>query len=513
VEQLTPKTYFKYCLIALPLVIAALLLAFWGVWDVYRADDDAQAYDMANRIDAEAEGTADKFFLILRINHDRVHWAPISNLILYPTLVDDKNTRIVLINLVVLTVVSVLAGCFSRALGADFWPAIFCSVWIASSQVLVFPVATCWGVLNMLPSVFTMSGAWVLWIWLNAQAGDDGMTKIRWRFIFGFMAFLALAMLTKETGSRGLMLAVAVVAVALVYRRNSQYRKEAAMLIIFLMGWILIYFSVRYIFTEAAVPLLRRGMLGYQRMQIGHLNNIANIAKILLASLNPVNSYAIYLKMIQRNYLLILPAVIWGITLLIGWGALIIKGGRKNRLVGIFVALLILCSLFPEFLLGKVSEMYAMASLWPLAILSAIVLTYIWTRNNWLRYVLVLSVFLIVVSNICSARVKVKEILATGRNSREIRQSMMELTKDLPNGSSVAIIYKPQPKESFARFGERGVRAGGMFYQKHRFSLKGFKFGEPIPNPEEFDLILKESEDQNRLEVVAPDRKGLQKNL
>jgi hypothetical protein len=508
--QLMLKNHFRHCLIALPFVVLVLLLAFWGIWGAHRAYEDAHAYRMADRVDAEANGLASKLYRLLTVNHDSAHWTPISYLILYPTLVDDTNRGIVLINLVVLGVASVLAGCFSRALGAGFWPAIFCSVWIASSQALVLPLATCWGTLNMLPSVFTMSGAWVLWRWLNESGSDDGTSKIRWRFLFGFIGFLTLAVLTKETGIRGLVLAAGVFVIVLVYRRGLQYRKEMGVLMGLILAWVVLYTLIRYTFTDAQVPLLRDAHLGgYKQMRLDGWINVRNIGTLLLGSINPVNSYAIYLKTVWKEYLeaalFLLPAISWGVVLISGWLSLIVKASRQNKISALFVAILSLCSLFPEFLLGEVSEYYAMATLWPLALLSAIVLTYIWAKKGRLRYVLMPIVCLLSVSNICSSRAKVREILATGRNAHEIRQSMRELTRDLPSGSKIAVFYKPHSKEAFARFGPRGIETTGIWYGGDRNVWALFEFGDSIPRPEEFDLILKESKDQRKLEVVAPD--------
>lgn len=507
------KEHLRHCLIVVPFVVLVQLLAFWGIWGAHRAYEDAHAYRMADRVDAEADGLASKFCRLLTTNHDSKHWTPISYLILYPTLVDDTNTRIVLVNLVVVGVVSVLAGCFSRALGSDFWPAIFCSIWIASSQVLVFPIATCWGALNMLPPGFTMCGAWVLWRWLNESGSAERTNKIRWRFLFGFIGFLTLAVLTKETGIRGLVLAGGVFVIVLVYRRGLRYRREMGVLIGLLLGWVVLYFLIRYTFTEAAVPLLRYAHIGgYARMRFDGVSNVRNIAALLLGSINPVNSYAVYLRMVRKEYLeaalFLLPAISWGVVLLSGWLSLIVKAGSQNRITAIFVAILSLCSLFPEFLLGEVSEYYAMASLCPLALLSAIVLTRIWAKKGRLRYVLMSMACLVIVSNICSSRLKVREILATGRNTRDIMQSMRELTTDLPSGSKIAVLHKPRSKEAFARFGPRGIGTTGIWYGGDRNIWELFEFGDSIPRPEEFDLILKESEDQSKLEVVAPDELG-----
>ena len=366
----------------------------------------------------------------------------------------------------------------------------------------------------MLPPVFTMSGAWVLWRWLNESGSNDRTNKIRWRFLFGFIGFLTLAVLTKETGIRGLVLASGVFVIVLVYRRGLRYRKEMGVLIGLLLAWVVVYFLIRCTFTEAAVPLLRYAHdHGYKQMRFSGLINAKNIAMLLLGSINPLNSYAVYLKIVQKEYLeaalFLFPAISWGLVLLSGWLLLIVKAGRQNKITAIFVAILSLCSLFPEFLLGRVSEYYAMASLYPLALLSAMVLTYIWAKKGRLRYVLIPMVCLLIVSNICLSRAKVRDILATSRNTHEIMQSMMELTRDLPSGSKIAVFHKPRSKEAFARFGPRGIETTGIWYGGDRNIWTLFEFGESIPRPEEFDLILKESEDQRKLEVVAPDELGL----
>ncbi|MFH1615139.1 MAG: hypothetical protein ABIG61_08670 [Planctomycetota bacterium] len=475
---------------------------------------------MAGCVKTEAGGLASTFCRLATTTHDGVHWIPISYFILYPVLAGDAdnldavNTRVVLISLAVVGVASVLVGCFSRALGAGFWPAMFCSLWIACSQVLVFPISTAWGVTNVLPVVFTMSGAWMLWRWLNERDSDDRTNSVRWGLLLGFICFLTISVLTKETGIRGLVLAAGVFVIVLIYRRELRYRKEMTALIGLLLVWVVGYFLIRYTFTKAAIPLLRYADVhGYPHMRFRPLINVKNIATLLLGSINPVNSYATYLKIVRREYsgaaLFLFPAIIWGVVLFSGWLSLIVKGSRENKVTAIFIAVLLLCSLFPEFLLGRVSEYYAMASLCSLALLSAIILTFVWAKKSRLRYVLIPMACLIIVSNISSSRAKVKEILATGQNTHEIVQSMMELTKDLPDGSKIAVFHKPRSKEAFSRFGARGITTTGVNYGSVRNVWVLFEFGESIPRPREFDLILRESRDQRKLEVVAPDEVDL----
>jgi len=110
---------------------------------------------------------------------------------------------------------------------------------------------------------------------------------------------------------------------------------------------------------------------------------------------------------------------------------------------------------------------------------------------------------LLIVSNLYAARTKVREIMVTGQSAHAIRQSMVELTKDLPAGSKIAVIHKPRPKNVFARFGERGVQANGGLNFKGNYTLKNFTFDEPAPNLLNYDLILRENEEQTELEVVS----------
>ncbi len=508
-QNKSANNYIKFCLISTPLVIIAILVAFWGIWNSYQAGDDARASQMIDYVNIGEPTLGVKFCRLFKATLSPIHWVPISAFILYPTQVDDSNRRIVVINLIVLAIGAILAGCLALTLGSGFLPSLICSIWIASSQVLVLALASCWGVMNILPSVFVMAQVLILWRWFKVSMNIENPTGIRWRFILGYLFFFMLAVLTKETGIRGLLLVMAVFSIAFFYRRDRRFFNEVILLFTLIAAWLILYFAARYFFTMADIPMLRSGsaQTDYHLPRLDLLRFIKNAAMLLIGSLNPSNSYKTYLNIVEgRNlnvFLRLLPAVIWGAILFIGWlAATFIHKGEK-RFNQIFVALLVLCSLFPDALLGKVSEVYAMATLWPLAVLSAIVLTFVHTRNRWLSYPIVSIICLLIVSNLYAAQAKVREIVVTGQNAHGIRQSMIELTKDLPAGSKIAVIHKPRPKNVFARFGERGVQANGGLNFKGNYTLKNFTFDEPAPNLLNYDLILRENEEQTELEVVS----------
>jgi hypothetical protein len=511
--------HFKYCLAAFPFVLVLLGVAFWGVWEAYQASDDATAPRVVDNINLGEPHLLLKCGRLLGATLSPTHWAPISTLILYPTIVDDTNRRIVSVNLLVLMVASLLAGCLARTLGADFWPALFCSLWVATAQVLVLAVASCWGAMNMLEPVLGMGGAWVLWRWLDDRIGENAGTRINWQLIWCFTAFVVLAMLTRETGVRWILAAGCVSAYLVGRTRSLRHWREMAMLFAILTAWIVVYFALRYFLTEADIPLVRtRATIGqdYHLPRLAASTIIRNAATILTGSLNVLNSYEAYLCLIKRAhtevFLRLLPAASWGVFLLYGSWIVPAAKGRTGRSKA-FVLVLAACSLFPESLLGKVSETYAMASLWPLAILSALVLTDVAASKRNIRWIIVLLVCLFLSADVISTRQKVDEILATGENAHQIRRSMIDLTRNLPDGCRIAVIRKPRPQEAFARFGLRGIQANESTYLRgNRHKWSAFDTSEAIPRPAEFDLILKESEDQRRLEIVAPEDLHFQKD-
>ena len=188
--------------------------------------------------------------------------------------------------------------------------------------------------------------------------------------------------------------------------------------------------------------------------------------------------------------------------MLIGWiASLRARDGKEfNK---ILVAILILCSLFPESMLGEVSEMYAMASLWPLAVLSALILTF-YKNSSHIQYhrILVCMFCIIFCLNITSTRTKTLEILKSGESAHGLRMNMLELTKDLPLKSKIAVIYRlERPQDGFSRFGEKGIQSGcGMFINRP-YDWSFFQSAGEIPNTAEFDMILIENEDQTHLKV------------
>ena len=111
---------------------------------------------------------------------------------------------------------------------------------------------------------------------------------------------------------------------------------------------------------------------------------------------------------------------------------------------------------------------------------------------------------LFIITNVISTKAKVKEILKTGRSAHNIRQSMFEITKNLPSGSKIAVLRAPRLKSSLGRFGERGVRANGGFSNprttKHYW--RGFPLDMHIKKLQNFDMVLKECENQSKLCIV-----------
>ncbi len=501
------RNHLRYSLVVLPIIVLTILLAFWGVWGAYQAGDDGDAYLMVKGIKSEGSGIKSLLCDLFTKCHS-IHWLPISNIIVYLTFDNDKNARIAFVSLLSVFLIALLGGCFARELGASFFPALFCSLWIASSQVLVFPIASSWGPMNILGWVFAMTAAWILWRWLKREITNQEFHRVPWGAAVLFLFIITMGILTCESTISSAILAAGVSAILLSCKHSYPYWRKTGILAVLIIVWIIAYFVIRYTIIEAPVPVFRdEHVEGYQRIRFVIPSIAKNVAQTLLGSLNPVNSYAVYLKIVSKEYIhaviLLLPAFLWGFALLFGWFVLFRKATREKRLKVLFMALLVLCSLFPQCLLGKVSEMYGMASLWPLAILSAIILTYLW-KKRWLRYFLVPVLCLFIIGNICSAQAKVREILATGQYAHKMRQSMLELSKELPDGAQIAIIHKPRSEEAFGRFGDRGIWAyDGVYYGDNELSISPVQDGQLIANPQQFDLILMESDDQGTFEVIS----------
>lgn len=503
----------RYLFFAPFIIIAVLMLAFFGVWNTHQVGDDYSAYKMEEWIRSGHPEGEIAYSRLLTVSN-LTHWTPISNLVLCHTLRDDRLIRIVTVNLGLVFVVSILVGSFSIVLGAHLWSAIFASAWIATSQVLVFSIASNWGPANIMPSLFTVGSTWILWRWSRNLIFENRTRVGYWWFLLAFTGLYILAIMSKETGIRGIALAVGICIIILKYRYDLRYWKKMVGLIVFITAFTVLYFSLRYFFTQADIPLIRSSVVSiedYSYPRIIFSTMLKNAITILLASLNPVNSYTIYLNIINGSHLkvllLLFPAIIWGLILCIGWIKLFMASTKKHKFNLCFIALMVICSLFPEIFLGKVSEIYAMASLCPLGILSAIVLSNIVLRGQYWQYILIILAVLFIILNIFSARAKVREIVTTGQYAHSIRQSMKELTDDLPTGAKIAVLHKPRPKEAFGRFGVRGIQAnGGLYLRGSRHVWVSFHNYESIKNLQDFDLILKESNDQRVLQVVIPDK-------
>lgn len=504
-KETTKKNNIKQLVIFFILLLTALLVSFWGIWNVYQAGDDVLAYQMGKHIRSEFNGSFNILHELCTVGH-AVHWLPVSNIIIYLTHHNDQNTRISIVSLLSVYAISILIFFFARELGAKFFPALFGSLWIASAQTLVFPIASAWGPMNILGSVFVICAVWILWRWLNREMDNvESITFLCKDFIL-FLCLLSLAILTCESTIRVVILTAVLSAILIIYRYNRTLLKRLIILAAILSVWILVYFAIRYTLTDAPVPVIRAGGIeGYQKLRFDGLLCVKNIAMLLVGALNPINSYSVYGSYIEGGLkgviLPLFPAIFFGMTLIFGcfYWFKSLKG--KDQLRAIFPVLLVLCSFFPQCFLGKVSEMYSMAILWPMALLSSLVLTTFFADRKY-KIILMPILCLFIFVNISSARVKVEEILKTGDNAREVRLSMVRFTEHLPEGSRVAVICKPRIKQAFGRFGDRGVWASGQLWYNNNIIVERFDSCTKLSSIKKFDLILIERDDRRGFEIL-----------
>jgi len=477
--------------------LISMIISYNGIWNAYQTGDDSNAYKMVEWVDTNGQLESTKIMRLLTAVIG-THWVPITNIILYPTLRNDRLIHIVIINLFLLFLVSFTIGLFALKLKTSLWSALFASVWITTSQVLVLPVGSCWGASQFMTAFLTILSAFIIWKWANKKIFNSLNNKVELRFYLVFLFLLVLAILCKETAIRIIVLAFGMSSIILYMRGDLSYLKTMVLFVFLTTICIFAYLSIRYYFTQADIPLLRSSVTSnnYQRLSV--ISIPKNILTILLGSLSPINSYMIYVQAIEKKYiqvfLSILPAIILAIILLIGSFKHLSTNDRRNNLLIGFVFLLIISSMFPESLLGKVSEVYAMDSLWPLALLGAIVINKFGSKRGCRRFFIFFLATAFIMTNIISTKSKVKEILKTGIYAHMTRNRMIELTKEIPKGKKIAVYVNDRPKNAFSRFGNRGIYSGsGLYYKGRKHIWVAVKEGEKLDKEEEYALILEET--------------------
>jgi hypothetical protein len=503
-ERTSAKAGFLFLALGTLASLATAGSAFFGIWRAQQACDDVNAYMM---LEAVSNGNPDaldsmRHLLTATNGGGTLHWIPITNIFQYILLKDDSLEYLVFVSLGLVVLTAVFSGYFSGKLGATPIGSLFTCLLISSSQSLVFPIATSWGVTNILPSIFTVGITLILYSWLTDKMNIN--TNSHTVLLFScYSLLLLLAMLTKEGSIRCIIICFGICIYALVVNHTRDCLREIFILLLLTLVCVLLYLMARYYWTDAVIPFIRSTGLkttDYRYPVFSPATMIRNTATLLLGSLSPVDSYWIYLTSLRKEslkfVLLLLPAFVFGLALFVGLLRLCSGRSGEPRVVFVVICLSLFSSLFPEILLKKVSEMYAMNTLWPVAVLSGIVLSDLNTKGLLCRSISMLIATFLIAGNIFSSQTKVTEILKTGQNAHSIRESMQRLTQDLPPGSRIAVFRNPRSREAFGRFGVKGMESNYKPWIPGTSHLwKEFRKGETTDTSEHFDLILEESED------------------
>jgi len=220
-----------------------------------------------------------------------------------------------------------------------------------------------------------------------------------------------------------------------------------------------------------------------------------------------VNSYKIFLTFVNKEFfksvILLTPGIVTLAFVLIGTSTMFRRGSPSIRFDLVFLILLLLSSLIPETFLGKVSETYAISSLWPLAVLLGVVTSWTMAKSPKNIYLLLPFLIFLIIANSISTKQKVKEIVQSSNYAHGIRGSMKQVSASLSCQSKILVFHKPRPKEAFGRFGSRGVDAnGGLYFRGRRHKWIGAVLGQEQKSHDDYDVILKEDEQQKSLCVL-----------
>ncbi|HHH42640.1 MAG TPA: hypothetical protein ENK49_00735 [Gammaproteobacteria bacterium] len=493
------------------LVLPLLYMIYQQALGGYQTDDYSLAWSFIDSIMAMASDTVSRVSAVLTgaLGGGKVHWTPVTNVLLYFTLDDDRLVRVLIVNLAVVLAMATAVATFARAMGAGRVPAALAGAWAGTSQALVFAVTSVWGVMNLLAPLLGMLASFMLWRWVSMQCGGCRVDRRLMMYCAGFLLLFLLALFTKETEIRCALTAALGGIVLLVCNRSATGPGKVIGLLVAVFTVVILYFALRYFLTDAQVPLLRTPeevAQTYHQPRMSLIFFAKNIAQLLLGSLTPVNSYHIYL--LQKNglswqlLLSLLPAVALGLALVTGYIWLYLRSSQEDRLVLAFCGVFVFSSLFPEALLGKVSEIYAMATLWPLALTGALVFGRISGYNRPAGAILSVAAAALITTNVYQAKGKVSEYMVTSDYAHSMRLSMLELTGDLPAGSRIGLVYQPRSSLAFGPFGEKGIHASGARPRITPHQWTVFEKGKESDAICDMDLVLEESEDRTRVQVM-----------
>jgi len=509
------KKYRKFAINLLPLLLFFVLaiIAYKGALSGFQTDDYEAAANVVDEIKANSKDLLSTIQQVLTISYGgltKVHWTPVSTTILYAILGDDSLKSILFINLLLLVACGSGVYFLTIAFGASRVFAILAAAWVVVSQDLVFVTTSAWGVVNLLPPLFSMLAVWVLWKWISAQEFKQGKTFSTWAYIGLFVLCFILAVLSKETEIRQIVFIVGAAIGLLLYseQRRAATIIEITKITVAVTITVILYFALRYYLTDAEVPLVRSANVvtdSYQSTAINPVTNIKNAAQLLLGSISPVSNYEIYLALKDRRLLyafgLILPGIIVAASLMISLAVAFIRGSKKQKLLYVLITSAILASLFPEALLGKVSEIYAMVSIWPIAVLAAVVLSDLCdVRCKW-RYPILIFFSLVILTNLVSTRIKVLQLVETGSYAHSMRQSMLKLSESLVLPGRIAILHQRRSEKAFGPFGEKGIYAGGSWPRGSVHKWVPIQVGSGQNSLCGFHLVLIESNDRARVEL------------
>jgi len=497
------------------MVSVGLFLLLYAIYQQalggYQTDDYSLAYSFVDRLLATAGSGVSLLSGLLTgaLGGGKVHWTPVTNVILFFTLDDERLALILTVNLAVIVATATAIAMVARSMGAGRLPAALAAVWAGTSQALVFAATSVWGVMNLLAPLFGLLASYMLWRWTSAQCYETGQDKGIKTYYAWFLLFFLMALFTKETEIRCALVAGLSGFVLFACSKSLVRIRHVFSLFLAVAAVVLGYFALRYFFTDAQVPLLRTpeelaGTYHQPRMSPGFV--VKNVAQLLLGSLTPVNSYHIYLSLkngLSLQLLLqLLPALTLGLSLLVGYLWSFARSSNGERLVLVFCGIFLLASLFPEALLGKVSEIYAMATLWPLALTGAMVSGKISHNNRPMSVILTAAAVVLIATNVYQTKGKVAEYMVTSDYAHSMRLSMLSLTRDLPAGSRVGLIHMPRSPVAFGPFGEKGIHASGARPRvtEHRWVL--FEKGEVTEAICSMDLVLEESADRSHVQIV-----------